>query len=130
MGKPQKVKTKKKKPNAMLIVERTKKRIFRYIDPRRIPVDSFEKNYGRQDLHVLGVDPKGRLWTIRPPAVASGRSPTDLFMAVNCADEVNEVYGMSMPFAHKIGLGVIVGFGIASLFIFFLIVMSSSGGTP
>ncbi len=118
----------KPKPNAMIVVESDKKRIFRYIEPTGIPSDSFEKKYQGKWMHILGQLPDGKYWVIKPNPPEEGRLPTDLYMALHCADEVNTVYGMSMPVSHMIGIGMLVLFGICDLVVFFLIVTTLIGG--
>lgn len=116
-----------KKPSAMIIVERTRKRVLRNIRHKLIPAGSFEKDYNGKRVHILGCDKAGKLWAISIPPVLSGRSPVDLYMAVHCADEVNEVYGLSMPMSEKIKLGIFAGLCIAILIVIFLIVASTGG---
>ncbi len=118
---------KKKAPNAMIIVERTRKRIFRYVSEKCIPSDSFEKDFKGKWIHVLGCDLMGKLWPLEMPPVVEGRMPTDLFMAKHCAEEVNEVYGLSNPLTEKIKLGILVGLCIAILIVIFLIATSQGG---
>lgn len=117
----------KREPNAMIVVESTKKRIFRYVPPQYIPSSSFEKLHDKKWLHVLGLDSKGQFWPIECSGATEGRMPTDLYMAIHCADEVEEVYGISMPTLNKIQIGIIVGCIIASLIVLFLIVASFGG---
>jgi len=119
--------TNKIEPNAVIVVERTKKRIFRRVNPKYIPVSSFEKRFNGSRLHILGLDLKGELWPIEPPLPKDGRFPVDLFMAVHCADEVNEVYGLSMPMSEKIKLGILAGLCFGILIVIFLIAASSGG---
>ncbi len=123
-------KGKREPPNAMLVVERLKKRMFRYVRPEFIPRDSFEKEYKGKWFHILGVDLKGQFWPIDSPDAVEGRMPTDLFMAQNCAEEVNEVYGISSTTLQKIGIGILVAFGIGILIVIFLMVETAGGTHP
>lgn len=116
-----------KESNAMIVVERTKKRIFRYVPKRLIPSLSFEKKYKGNWIHILGCNLQGQLLTIERPKVVMGRMPTDLYMAKHCADEVEEVYGLSMPLSEKIKIGILVGLCVAILIVIFLIASASGG---
>lgn len=118
---------KRKKPNAMIVVEATKKRLFRYVPEYRIPSNSFDKKFNGGYLHVLGCTLKGQLWPIEPRAAKEGKMPTDLYMAKNCANEVEECYGLSMPTSEKIKLGILVGLCVAILVVIFLIAAASGG---
>lgn len=141
-------KNKPKRPNAMVIVERTKKRIFRYVPERYIPSNSFGKDYQdnrsnflvgvirnfilgapKQDgrLHILGLDLTSKFWALENPAVVDKEAPTDFYVAKHCADEVEEVYGLSMPMSEKIKIGILVGLCIGILIVIFLIAMASGG---
>ena len=111
----------------MIVVERTRKRIIRHVPDRFIPRDSFDKKYEGRWVHVLGLDLDGKLWPIERPVAISGRLPGDLYVAKNCADEVDEVYGQSTPLSEKIKLGVLVGLSIAILMVIFLIAAASGG---
>ena len=103
--------TVKGKPiNAMIIVESTKKRIFRHVPKRVIPKDSFEREYNGQHIHILGLDLLGKLWPITvPPKIVKNELPTDLFQAKHCAPEVDAVYGLSSSTIQKIKIGILVG---------------------
>jgi len=114
-------------PNAMIIIEKSKTRVFRYVRPKFIPSDSFSKNYDGQWLHILGLDLEGKLWSIVRGSAVEGRMPTDLFMANNCAAEVNDVFGMSIPTIEKIKIGVLVGLCIAIIVVIFLLAAASGG---
>lgn len=117
-----------KKPNAMIIVERTKKRIFCCVPERKIPQDSFPKDYGNIRLHVLGLNKSGVLWPIIPHReIVENETPTDLFMAKHCAAEVEEVYGLSVPLTEKIKLGIFIGLIVAILMVIFMMAMSAGG---
>lgn len=117
-----------KDPNAMIVVERTKQRVFRHVPRKHIPKNSFVKDYRGEWMHLLGLDEKGNLWPLVRPEPNEGRMPTDLYMAKHCANEVNEVYGMSMPMSHKIAIGLLVLFGFGILIVLFLIVTAATGG--
>lgn len=112
--------------NAMIVVENTKTRIFRHVPEKHIPKTSFLKDYGGLWLHVLGLT-AGEFWPILRPAPQDGRTPTDLYVAKHCANEVNEVYGMSMPLSQKIAIGLLVGLCFGILIVLFLIVSASGG---
>lgn len=125
----------KKESNAMIVVERVKKRYFRNLKTHYIPHDSFEKEYEGQWLHIVGLDTvyedgkaKLEFWTIKPRKHAQGKSPTDAFIALNCADEVAEYYGLSMPTMQKIKIGILVGLCIGILITIFLIIPMAGGG--
>ncbi|MDD5511753.1 MAG: hypothetical protein PHI12_13220 [Dehalococcoidales bacterium] len=116
--------------NAMIVVERTKKRIFRKIPEKLIPVDSFKQNYEGRWLHILGLDLKKKFWTIAAHiSMEEGKSPLDLWIAKHCAEEVRETYGLSSSWGQKIKLGVFVGLIIGIIIVTFFIVTASSGGT-
>lgn len=117
----------KVQPNAMLIVEKSRKRCLRYIKPKKIPFASFDRDYYGQWLHVLGVTLKGQLWPIGTPDRIEGRMPTDLYMAVNCADEVEETYGLSMPLSEKIKWGIFIGLICGNFILIFLLAASAGG---
>lgn len=146
----QKIKRRKVIPNAMIFVEKTKLRVFRRIRPCFIPDDSYPRDYGGMELHVLklkretllgdfvddGVEGrkqfqlnKQAFTPLFAPRVdgESNQSPTDLYIALHCAEEVDEVYGMSLPLTEKIKLGIFVGLIIAILIVIFLIVSASGG---
>lgn len=124
------------KPNAMIVCEKKKTRGFDYVKPEYIPEDSFERmyngvvrKYNGWWLHVLAMDAEGNFRTIRGQDAKEGESPTDLFIAHNCAPEVAEVYNMSMPLINKVGLGILVALSIVIIIVIFLIVMTLIGGT-
>ena len=118
---------KKEKPNVMLVVERTRKRVLRHIPIRYIPRDSCPRDYGNLRLHVLGLDLAGKLWSIFPyRKMIENETPTDLFMAKHCAAEVQQVYGIDTPWSEKIKLGIFAGLIIVILIFTFLI----SASTP
>lgn len=117
-----------KRPNAMIVVENLKKRIFRYIPEKYIPSNSFEQEYEGKWLHILGLDMEGKFWPIERPKPAEGRMPTDLYMAKHCADEVEEVYGLSMSFTEKIKIGVLVGLCFGILIVIFMMAAAAGGG--
>ncbi len=118
---------KRKTPNSMIIVETTKKRIFRYVPEKYIPSISFVKLYKGEWLHILGLGRDGKFWPIERVAAVEGRMPTDLYMAKNCAEEVNDVYGLSLPTIEKVKLGVFVGLCVAILIVIFLMVFGAGG---
>ncbi|MBA7613516.1 hypothetical protein ES703_20767 [subsurface metagenome] len=117
----------RKLPNAMIVVERTKKRVFRYVPVKYIPSNSFVKLYGGAWMHILGLSKDGKFWPIERAEAIEGRMPTDLYMAKNCADEVNDVYGMSLPTIEKIKISVFVGLCVAILVVIFLMVFGAGG---
>jgi len=124
----QKVKNPRLNPNAMIVVEKTKKRIFRHIPERYLPSDSFVKQYKKGDwLHILGLDKQGKFWAIMPNPAEANRMPGDLYMAKNCADEVEECYGLSTPTVEKIKWGIFIGLIIAILIVVFLMTASAGG---
>lgn len=118
---------KRKIPNSMIIVETTRKRIFRYVPEKYIPSNSFVKLFKGEWLHILGLARDGKFWPIERVAAVEGRMPTDLFMAKNCAEEVNDVYGLSLPTIEKVKLGVFVGLCVAILIVIFLMVFGAGG---
>ena len=116
-------KVKRLAPNAIIVVERTKKRILRYVPEKHIPQDSFMKLYNKKWYHLLGLDLSGALWPITAPKAEDAKSPIDLFTAVHCATEVNEVYGQGVPTIEKVKLGIFIGIvAICGVLIFFKIV--------
>lgn len=127
-GKRNKVKRRRQRPNAMIIVENRKMRIFRYVNPKHIPSNSFEKDYKGHWMHLLGLDTGGHFWPIESLSPKEKRMPTDLFMAKNCAEEVNEVFGMSMSTSTKIGIGLLVFLCFGILIVIFLMVTAAGGG--
>jgi len=117
------------KTNAMIFVERTKKRIFRYLPDKNIPMESFPRDHKKGRLHVLGLDLEGKLWAIAPPLIVKAHeTPTAVFIAKHCAEEVNEFYGLSSSMMQKIKLGIFGGLIFAIIIVIFLIVSSVSGG--
>lgn len=122
-----KARKRRKKPNSMIVVEKTKKRIFRYVPEKYIPTNSFEKDYKGRWLHILGLDLDSKFWPIEGLKAVEGRMPTDLFMAKHCAEEVNEVYGLSMSTTEKIKIGILVGLCFGILVVLFLIAAASGG---
>ena len=111
----------RKPPNAMIIVEATKKRIFRNIPKPYLPKGSFEREYNGQHLHILGLDLGGNFWPITvPPKIVKNELPTDLFQAKHCALEIEEVYGLGSSTIQKIKIGILVGLCIAIVFVIFL----------
>lgn len=119
-------KNKRLPANAMIVVERTKKRVFRYVPPKKIPFDSFEKEYGGRWLHILGLDLEGKLWPIERVEAVEGHMPTDLYMAVHCAAEVEEVFGMSIPLSKIIKIGLLVALCFGILVVGFLIATTAN----
>jgi hypothetical protein len=117
--------------NAMIIVEKTHKRVFRNIPRSKIPGDSFLQKYGNKWIHVLGLDIKNQFWAIDKDDVIGNKDikPADVFMAKNCAEEVREVYGLSMPMMQKIKIGILIGLSFGILIVLFLIVTAASGGS-
>lgn len=110
-------------PNSMIIVENTKTRVFRYIPKKNIPFDSFEQKFDGSWLHILGCDLQGKLWPIDRENVDDQEiTPTDVYVAKNCAEEVNEVYGLSMSMTNKIKLGIFVGLCILIVIAFIFII--------
>lgn len=105
----------------MVVVAKTRTRILRDVPIDEIPKDSFEKKYRGKWLHTLRLDLENKLHPINRPSPVVGRTPIDLYMAKNCADEVLMTYGLSMPFNAKVGIGLAVGMGIAILIVIFLI---------
>ncbi len=112
----------------MIISERRKLRMFRYVKPGFIPSDSFERKYKNQWLHILRLDMNNKFHALERPLFEKDNTPIDLFMAIHCADEVEEVYGLSMPMSEKIKLGIFVVLCIAILIVIFLI--ASTTGKP
>lgn len=152
-GKVKSRRLKKTACNAMIVVERKRKRIFCNVPREKLPANSFERNYYGEWIHVLGLDLSGKLWPIgieeakpvkdesetsgsedtgnesksKKDNHSNGRNhlPTDLYMAKHCATEVEEVYGISMPLTEKIKLGIFVGLCILITVVIFLIVSAS-----
>jgi len=123
----QKEKNPRINPNAMIVVEKTKKRIFRRVPERYLPSDSFVKQYEKKWLHVLGLDKQGNFWAIMPNPAEANRMPGDLYMAKNCADEVEDCYGLSIPIVEKVKWGIFIGLIIAILIVIFLLAVASGG---
>lgn len=136
-------------PNAMVINESTRKRTFRYVPDEDIPSSSFAKDYsdnrggfwvhtirwiiGKKSkqydrLHILGLDLENNYWAIVSPSAEEGKGPADLYMAKHCADEVDDVYGLSMPVTEKIKIGILIFLCFAIMIVLFLIA-AASGGT-
>ena len=109
----------------MIVVERTKTRHFSYVPKEKIPSNSFLKRYNGAWFHILGLDLTGKYWPIKRTVAVAGRLPTDLYMAKHCTEEVNVVYGLSIPAAEKIKIGIFVGLCIAILIVIFLLAGSS-----
>lgn len=117
--------------NSQIVVERTRKRIFRHVPERMIPFASIprESHFGK--IHTLGLNLKGQFWPILQPAeTIDGDLPPDFYIAKNCAQEVEEVFGLSIPMLEKIKIGVFVGLCIAIVLIIFLIVASTPAQIP
>lgn len=110
----------------MIIVERTLLRVFRCVPERLIPFESYAQNYGGKWLHILGCDLNGKLWPIDKDNVDNTNiTPTDVYVAKNCAEEVNEVYGLSMSLSQKIKLGIFIGICILILVVIFFLVSAT-----
>ena len=119
-----------KNANAMVIDEKTKKRTFRHLEGADIPSDSFEKEYKGKIFHILGKDLDGKYWPIDiPREMTSGEAPVDLYVAKHCAEEVEEVFGLSTSTMQRIKIGVFVVLIIMIVIFTFLVVTASSGGT-
>ncbi len=115
-------------PNAMVIDEQTKSRIFVYVPPEDIPFDSFEKKYsGFQRkynglyLHLLRLDRECNYTPLPRAKTEKGRSPIDLYTNMHCALEVEETYGLSMPTTEKIKWGIFITLIIGIIITVFLI---------
>jgi hypothetical protein len=120
---------KNQKPNAMIFDEKTKTRIFRFIEEKDIPIDSFPRDHKINRLYVLGLDLAGKYFAIAPPTkVKSQETPTAVFIAKHCAEEVNEFYGLSSSMMQKIKIGILVAAIIAVIIVIFLIVTTVTGG--
>lgn len=113
--------------NCMVIDNMTRKRRFSTITADKIPSDSFEKDYYGKRLHLLGLTRDGNYYTIRPRKNEEGKTPTDLWVALHCALEVQDVYGLSSPLTEKIKLGVFVAIIIVIVSLTFLIVAQFIG---
>lgn len=88
------------------------------------PHDSRLRKYKGLPLHILNVNEQGDYTPIAIPAdIKPGRSPKDLWGALNCEKEVNEIYGMSDSTTEKIKLGVFVALTIVLVVVIFFIVM-------
>jgi len=86
-----------------------------------IPDDSLERKYKGKPAHVLGLDGSG-FWAIEPDnALGENDSPLDLYMALECEQEVAEVYGMEQSLIEKIKLGLLFALGFALVITLFLI---------
>jgi hypothetical protein len=116
--------------NTMIIDEKTKKRQKRFIEPDKIPAESFAKKYFGKWIHTLGRDLKGNLWAIGlPAALVENQAPIDLYIAKHCAEEVAETYGFSSSTWHKIKVGFFVTLIIAIVVVTFFVVTAASGGS-
>lgn len=118
-------------PNAMVVDEKTKQRIFAYVPPEDIPFDSFEKKYtgfhrkyNGLYLHQLRLDRECNYTQLPRMKAEEGRSPIDLYTNKHCADEVEETYGLSMPTTEKIKWGIFITLIIAIIVTVFLIALS------
>jgi hypothetical protein len=114
------------KPNAMIADLKSKKRIFRCIPENEIPESSFEIKYDNLWMHLL-IKEDDKYRPIDKENVADKTiTPTDIYVAKNCAEEVREVYGISMPLTEKIKWGIFIGIcAIDAILVFFIIAMSS-----
>jgi hypothetical protein len=116
--------------NAMIVEEKTHKRIMRTVEDKNIPGNSFLKKYNGKMIHILGLKPDGNYWTIDAHNVmVAGQSPLDLWIAKHCAEEVRETFGISSGTWQKIKIGVFVGLIIGILIVTFMMVTAASGGT-
>lgn len=117
----------RKTSNAMIVVEHTKKRVFRNVSFKKIPRDSFPKTYDNRDVHVLGCNLKGELWPIKVNNAQNNRLPADLFMALHSEGEVSTMWGLDMPTTEKIKWGIFIGALIGIVVCLVLITVSLSG---
>jgi len=116
-----------KKPNAMIVDTKDKKRIFRHIEDTSIPGDSFEKKYDGLWMHLLILE-DGKYRPIDEDDVDDKDiTPTDVYVAKNCAEEVREVYGISMPLTERIKWGIFIGICVIDAVLVFLLIGMSSG---
>jgi len=113
----------------MVVDEKTHKRTFENIKESDLPLDSFPKDYKKERLHILGKKPSGEFWSILAPVIVeANQTPTDVYIALHCAEEVREFYGLSSSILHKIKIGIFAALILGCLIVIFLIVASSSGG--
>lgn len=125
-------------PNVMIFVDSTRSMCVRRVRKALIPKGSLARNYRGLNLHYINVDLKGKVrpitipdWPAKPAeGNISAATPKDLWLALNCEQEVNETYSLSDSLLHKlsyIAFYVLIG---AELFILFLIAASQMGGIP
>lgn len=126
---PKELKRLRRTANACIVDEKTKKRIFRDIPEEFIPANSFEKEYNGTWKHFLGYSLEHELWPLDEgvPEPEENMMPTDMFMALNCAAEVNEFYGQTLPAMAKLKIGIFVGCLIGISIVLFLLVASLMG---
>ncbi len=117
----------RKDANAMIVVERTKKRILRTIPERFIPTDSFLQDKGKLNLHILGLNKRGKFWAIKRPIAEIDKLPTDCAMATSYGPEIRAILGMKTPLTEKIKLGIFVGL-IAMIIIVLFLIITAIGG--
>lgn len=118
------LKTQKRDYNAMIVLEKRRMRVLRHVRPKFIPKESFEVEYKGRWIHLLGLDMQGKFFPITSPTAQAARMPSDLYMAIHCADEVDEVFGLSMPTSTKIGIGILVALCVGILVVVFLMFQS------
>lgn len=126
---PKELKRLRKTANAQIVVEKTKKRIFRDIPIDLLPQNSFEKEYNGQWQHLLGYSLDGVLWPLDDgvPEPEENMMPTDLYMALHCTSEVTEFYGLSLPAMAKLKIGLFIGCLIGITVVLFLMVAAVAG---
>lgn len=120
-----------KVPNVMVVNRLKKNRTFLNIPERLIPDNSFVQKYDNEWMHLLildKVDGKIQFSIIDKENVDDKEiSPTDVYVAKNCADEVREVYGISMTTTEKIKWGIFIGLCVGCLILIFFLVFGAGG---
>lgn len=108
--------------DCFVIVEATKKLTRRRISTALLPPNATRRRHKGRDCYLLGVDKTGKLFSIEPSnEIIDNDSPKDLYDALECSDEIDEMYGMEEPLSEKIKTGLIFALCGGLIFVLFII---------
>lgn len=101
--------------------DKTRKLIDRQIKPKHLPAGARSRDYHGKQLYMLNLSTKGKFYPINvPDIIEENGSPMDLFIALNCEEEVNAAYGQEMTRWEKIKYGIVACIIGAELLILFI----------
>lgn len=113
-----------------IVVEKTRRLIYKWLDYSKIPNDSISRNFGGRDIHYLGLNLEGDLWAIEPPQeVKENDTPQDCYLALSYELEIRETIGLTGNPVEKIKIGIFIFFCFIEAILLFLIIPTIGGNT-